>query len=254
MKNIYILSFLSIFVLVGCMEDRLTNSQIKTSSVASSESEIKVTSWFVPSPKENSTIEDLTRKNFYVIFDGSGSMGGSGCADGSTKEVVAKNALKKFAKSINPNYNLGLLVFDGAGVTERVTLATGNRDLFVQKVFESDTNSGTPLKTAMNRGIAKLKQQAGNQLGYGEYHLVVITDGEAGVGEDPTSVVDEAVGNTPIEIHTMGFCIGENHALNQPNKTFYVSANSAEELMKGLSEVSSETSSFEDIATNTFSK
>lgn len=252
MKNIYILAFLSIFVLVGCSDNRPTNSEIKTSSDVSSSS--NSTSWFVPSPKENNTIADLTRKNFYVIFDGSGSMEGSGCADGSTKEVVSKDALKKFAKAIHPDYNLGLLVFDGAGITERVSLATANRDLFITKVYEADTNSGTPLRTAITRGVAKLKAQAGNQLGYGEYHLVVITDGDAGMSEDPTNIVNDTVRNTPIEIHTMGFCIGENHALNQPKKTFYVSANSADELVKGLEEVSSETSSFEDIATNTFSK
>ena len=47
------------------------------------------------------------------------------------------------------------------------------------------------------------------QLGYGEYHLVVVTDGEA-TGEDPTRRRrTDPDRESPVVLHTIGFCIGD---------------------------------------------
>ena len=94
-------------------------------------------------------------------------------------------------------------------------------------------------------GIEKLGIEARRQLGYGEFHLVIVTDGEADDQEDPTSVVTFALGETPIIVHTVGFCIGQNHSLNQPGKTLYKSAKDKESLNEGLVDVLAESENFD---------
>jgi hypothetical protein len=49
---------------------------------------------------------------------------------------------------------------------------------------------------------------------------------------------------SPITLHTIGFCIGERHVLNQPGRTIYRAANDAAELRAGLQAVLAEAESF----------
>ena len=81
-------------------------------------------------------------------------------------------------------------------------------------------------------------------MGYGEYHLVIVTDGEANDGEDPREAVDALLAKSPVVLHTIGFCIGETHSLNQKGRVFYQSADNPEELRKGLTDVLAEATSF----------
>src|SRR2546427_10914270 len=81
----------------------------------------------------------LTR-NFYFIFDGSGSMSESltkQCAGdrrfGSRLEG-AKWAVEQFLPLMPPDVNLGLWVFDAYGNSERVLLGPDNRDTFLAEV------------------------------------------------------------------------------------------------------------------------
>lgn len=201
-----------------------------------------------PSPLKKDEVEsvekELTKKNYYVVFDGSGSMDSSGCSDGKTKESVAKQALNVFANQIPNTVNLGLLTFDNSDIREVVTLASDNKAAFLSAVAASRTGGGTPLKSAIAEGVRRLGTQARKQLGYGEYHLVVVTDGEADYGEDPKAVVNFVVANTPVVIHTIGFCLDDRHSLNQVGKTDYKAATSPEDLVKGLSDVLAESESF----------
>ncbi len=187
---------------------------------------------------------EQTRRNFYIVLDGSGSMASSGCSGSESKSAVAKRAVKEFASRLNPEDNLGLLVFDGDGITERVPLNVNNRKEFNRAVDVSDTRANTPLKDSITLAYEKVKRQAARQLGYGEYHLVVVTDGEANMGQDPSEIVKEILTGTPVVIHTMGFCIGGGHSLNQPGKINYRDANSPGDLKKGLESVLAESDSF----------
>jgi uncharacterized protein with von Willebrand factor type A (vWA) domain len=123
-------------------------------------------------------------------------------------------------------------------------LASDNKQAFLTAVNNSQTGGGTPLKSAIAEGIRRLGAQARKQLGYGEYHLVVVTDGEADYGEDPKEVVNFVVANTPVVIHTIGFCLDDRHSLNQVGKTDYKAATSPEDLVKGLKDVLAESESF----------
>lgn len=192
--------------------------------------------------------ENLGMRNYYIVLDGSGSMADRECSGGSNKMEAAKQALAEFAKSVPASAQLGLTAFDGRGTSERVPLGRGNRDRFLEAVRAVSANGGTPLRSSIQLGIEKLEEAARRQLGYGEYNLVIVTDGAASPGEDPGQVVADVLARSPVTIHTIGFCIGENHTLNQPGRTLYKAADNPAQLRAGLGEVLAEASSFQDAA------
>lgn len=183
--------------------------------------------------------------NYYVIFDGSGSMGDTECADTGTKLSTAQEALTRFAAAVPADANLGLLAFDDNGIRERVPLGRDNRADFVAAVDAVRVGGGTPLGSALAAAAAQLQQQAMQQLGYGDYNLVVVTDGYA---EDPELMVEQVhalLSQTPVTLHTIGFCIDKSHALNMPGLVYYRSAMDPAELSVGLESVLAESPDFQ---------
>jgi uncharacterized protein with von Willebrand factor type A (vWA) domain len=156
---------------------------------------------------------------------------------------IAKRALNEFVKYIPAEANVGLAVFDGRGLSERAALGE-NRERFINKVQEVAAKGGTPLKNAITLAYQRLKEQGLKQLGYGEYNLVVITDGKASEGQEPKGIVNLILKESPVVIHTIGFRIGTDHSLNQPGRILYKSANNFEELKKGLESVLAELEDF----------
>lgn len=204
----------------------------------------KTAAW--PPAKDDNTpvAADLFAKNYYVVLDGSGSMNDRGCSGAQTKIEAAKAALTNFSESLPADANLGLLVFDGSGVRERLPLGTGNREQFSRVVNSVRANAGTPLGSSVRLAYSKLLAQGAKQLGYGEYHLVVVTDGAADQGNDPTPVVNQLLSESPVVLQTIGFCIGKNHSLNQAGRTIYRAADNPEELRQGLADVLAEAPQF----------
>jgi Ca-activated chloride channel homolog len=201
-------------------------------------------------PKEAESVsplplEEQTDVNYYVIFDGSGSMLESSCTNNSNRIRVARDAMRHFVNHVPDSARLGLYVFDNRGVTERVPLGKENRNELIQAIESVNPGSVTPLRKSISDAVISLGKQYAAQLGYGEYHLVIVTDGIASKGQDPSGVVKWILENTPIVIHTIGFCIDENHSLNIPGNTIYRSANSPEELTASLEAVLAEAEVFD---------
>ncbi len=188
---------------------------------------------------------DLLATNYYLVLDGSGSMKESRCSGNTSKMSAAKKAVSAFTRQIPQNANLGLLVFDNAGTSERVPLQANNRVEMLSAIGQVRANAGTPLRTAITRAYAALELQAKKQLGYGEYHLVVITDGEANDREEPDRIVDKILLNSPVVLHTIGFCIKGGHSLNQAGRIDYKQADDPASLSKGLQEVLAEAPEFQ---------
>lgn len=180
--------------------------------------------------------ENKLKRNYYLILDGSGSMSGE-------KMKTAKEALSRFINLVPTDANLGLVVFDNGGISERSSLGS-SRDLLLDQIKKVNASGYTPLRTSLQIAYDKISFQAARQLGYGEYNIVVVTDGEASEGEDPGYIVDTILSESPVVIHTIGFQIGENHSLNQPGRVLYKSANNFEELNEGLEEVLAELEDF----------
>lgn len=193
--------------------------------------------------------DNLLKKNYYIVVDFSGSMSYDACNGKGSRADVVKQAVPKFVESIPVDANLGLAMFVGGEVKEYVPLGSGsgNREATKQAISSTRPDGGTPLSTAVEFGYKKLTEQARRQLGYGEYHLVMVTDGEANIGYDPTKAVNMVLSDSPVSVQTIGFCIGSKHSLNQPGRTVYKEAGNLEEMNKGLAEVLAESTSYQDI-------
>lgn len=180
---------------------------------------------------------DVTKKNYYLVFDGSGSMEGH-------RLETAKRAVVEFVRSVPQDANLGLFVFDNEGVSERVPLGL-NRDAVMAAVEQVNAGGSTPLNDVIDEAYARLTEQGHRQLGYGEYHLVIVTDGEASEGQDPRVIVRQIAGRSPVLVHTIGFHLGADHSLNQVGRVLYVQASNEEELRRGLESVMAEAEEFD---------
>ncbi len=188
--------------------------------------------------------DNVAASNYYLVMDGSGSMADSGCSDGREKIAVAKDALKAFINKLPAQANVGVFAFDHAGIGERLAIGRNSAQQIYTVLDSIRAGGGTPLSVAIRAGDAALTRQAQKQLGYGEYHLVVVTDGEANSGYQPDQAVLELLQNSPIVLHTVGFCIDDRHSLNQPGYTLYKAANDPASLAAGLEAVLAEAPDF----------
>ncbi len=184
-------------------------------------------------------------KNYVLIFDGSGSMGETDCGEGRTKIAVAREAVKQWIKLLPPQDNLGLVAFHNNGWIEQ-RLRAGDRQALINQVQSIVYGGKTPLTRALRLAFQELTRQGRRQLGYGEYTMVIITDGIANDETRLAKLVGNLLRQSPINIYTIGFCISSRHALNQPGQTTYHSANNPAELRQGLQAVLAESETFDD--------
>lgn len=193
---------------------------------------------------QSSAVDNLTTNNYYIVLDGSGSMDEKRCSGNKTKMEAAKDAVIAFSSQFPRDSNLGLAVFDGQGLSERVPLGGSDPATFASEVSRISAGGGTPLLNSVYLAYQKLEEQARRQLGYGEYHLVVVTDGEANTGQDPTQIVNQIMAESPVVLHTIGFCIGDYHSLNQEGRIDYRAADNIPALREGLTSVLAEAPDF----------
>ncbi len=192
--------------------------------------------------------ENMTARNYYVVLDTSGSMNETDCGSGGeTKMQVARESLKKWAGTLHPDDNLGLASFSDDGVKEvfplQKNLPSYNKQ-FTERLATLYPGGGTPLGVSLAQAYETMTRQADSQLGYGEYHIVVVTDGKASDHSIMKKAVDK-IYKSPVILHTIGFCIDSNHALNRPGFSYYVSAMNQEELDRGLQQVLAESETFD---------
>jgi len=189
----------------------------------------------------------LTR-NFYFIFDGSGSMAESlskqckGDKRFGSRLEGAKWALGQFLPLVSRDVNLGLWVFDSHGNSERVALGSDNRAQFLTAIQKTRAGGNTPLTESIAQGVDRLVQQRDKQLGYGEFRLIVVTDGQATGRPLPQAVTYAREHRIPI--YTIGLCLGAEHELRKYSVS-YRAADSIEALKRGLEETLAETNVFD---------
>ena len=189
----------------------------------------------------------LTR-NFYFIFDGSGSMSESltkqckGDKRFGSRLAGAKWAVEQFLPLVPHDVNLGLWVFDTNGNSERVALGPDRRSPVLVEVKKIRAGGKTPLTESIEQGVNRLVQQRDQQLGYGEFRLVVVTDGEATGRPLPQAVAYARERRIPI--YTIGLCLSTDHTLRKSSVS-YRPADSIEALKLGLEETLAETNIFD---------
>ncbi len=203
-------------------------------------------SWPAVSEQDIEVSNNLLASNYYLVLDGSGSMDRTSCGAGQRRIDVAKTALSTFVSSLPNDAQIGLYVFDGRGANERAALKAGgeHKQFVIDQIKLVESNDGTPLGASLIEAYNSLTAQAKKQLGYGTFHSVIVTDGDAGDTGLMNRMVDKIVGETAINLHTMGFCIGASHALNRQGYVNYQSASNPEQLLAGLSSVTAEAEAF----------
>ncbi|MDH5510034.1 MAG: VWA domain-containing protein [Nitrospinota bacterium] len=204
--------------------------------------------WPPPAGKTVEMAQDLTAANYLIVFDGSFSMNESRCSGSLTKLQVAKSAVKKFISALGPGANVGLVGFGGSPSGKNRNyehpLVSGDRT-GINNLLDGVRGLGnTPLSRSVFRGFEMLEAQARRQGGYGQYHMVIVTDGISTDG-DPSIMTRNIVERSAIKIHTIGFCINDRHGLNVPGYTRYSTASDPGALEAGLRGVLSENDSFD---------
>jgi Ca-activated chloride channel family protein len=188
--------------------------------------------------------EVAVTKNFYFVIDGSGSMNDASPSREErskfrSKMEGAKQAVAEAISLVPNDANLGLFVFDGRGASERVAIGPGKHSAILQSVNSILANGGTPLAESIQYGVDVLDAQRSKQLGYGEYRLIVVTDGEAWSVPDAIAYANQR----QIPIYGIGLGVKSNHPLR--NGTIYSDAKSIDELTRALKETVGEMADFD---------
>lgn len=238
MKTRYIITFVILMVsLCACEEPPPPISPLKAPK--------EVTQPYIwPNAKENTQLSvNPNITNYYVIMDGSPSMSSSAGKD--TKIDAAKKAIKKFATLLPTDINLGLYVFDANSRSERVPLQPKNQITFDEAVDQISAGGyGTPLGMSVKAAYDSICNQGAKQQGLGEYHLVIVTDGEVNdcKPEQLARIAKDIVSISPIKIDVVGFYVDPQnpHSLDIQGVTNYTTASSPEQLQKSLQAILSE--------------
>ncbi len=263
MKGLAItLTLLSLAVLSGCGQKdsaqvqtphqtqprpRVINSHLKISGLSESQSyALRGVDQSWPGTGDNNLVLAANKQtsNYFVIFDGSGSMNSKACGDGNKRITVAKRAIRSFFDALPKDSNVGLIIFDSRGARQVQALQPNNPTRLKQITDNAVAGGGTPLGRSLDFASHKLQLQGQKQQGYGQYNIVVLTDGVANDENMMTKTVNDIVTHTPINIHTIGFCLGSHHALNRKGVINYQPAANSAELVKGLNSVLAESPSF----------
>jgi hypothetical protein len=161
---------------------------------------------------------------------------------------AAKTAATELVNKLPPEVAIGLYVFDADGEGERVPLGLNNREKVLAQIQGIQAGSGTPLGAACVSGTQTLAAKRAMQLGYGEFRLIVLTDGEASDSLKPfarkmQSLLDQG---ESIPLYTIGFQLAGDHALRKWS-VFYQNAQNLEELKKALADATAELESFDPV-------
>lgn len=243
MKKLLLSIVAASFVLAGCNETSNTTPQAKApvKNAVTKKAPPKKEVWpYIENMDTNSITDTMTTKNYVIVFDDSGSMAGY-CNSQENKFNEGVRAIVEFVQSVPEDINLSLYNMNKGFLVP----LTKDHDTIVSKLKRSRANGGTPLKSSINNAYNALTKQGKSQLGYGQYGVIIVTDGEANMGEDPTSIVNKMVDGTPIEVHSIGFCLDKNHSLNQVGRTFYTPANNVAQLVAAMNSVLAESNSFD---------
>lgn len=182
---------------------------------------------------------DVYTDNVVILLDGSGSMEQK-MAGGVSRMNAAKQALHAVLANLPPSTHVGLLVFSAKGVQDDWVYPLGPRDdaKLNAAIDAPQPGGGTPLGAYLKIAVDRLLAERGQQMGYGTYRLLVVTDGEA---HDP-QLVDQHVAEIVargITVDAIGVDMKQDHTLATKVHS-YRRADDPESLTKAVSEVFAE--------------
>jgi len=154
------------------------------------------------------------RDHVVIVLDASGSMRDTMSSSDMSRMDVAKQALTKVVDQIDPNTEVGLLVFsDIEGANGWLyDLAPLDRQRLLAAIDRCQASGGTPLGAYLKLAADRLLQSRQTQRGYGTYRLLVVTDGEANDPELLGAYLPDVLARG-VTIDCIGVDMVEEHAL-----------------------------------------
>lgn len=169
-----------------------------------------------------------------IVFDDSGSMDqGFG---GGDRMTAAKRGLKVVLQSMPKTTWVGLLSINGGWEYELGPYRADRMNAVIDSIH---TRGGTPLARNIKAGADRLMAERGQQLGYGSYRLLVVTDGEETEDTGAIETYPPMVRSRGLTLDVIGVGIGEQHSLRRHAHT-YRGADSPEQLERAMREVLAE--------------
>ena len=207
------------------------------------------------STEENPFLKKNKKENPYtsgartvlLVFDASGSMEEK--IKGETKIHIAKRVLEDVLQKADSDVNIGLRVYGSGKPTGSPSLdctdskllvfpGTNNRRSIISEVYKILPFGFTPITFSLSQAVRDLSPYEG------EKSIILISDGLETCGGDPCELAHNVdAQNIDIKIDVVGFGIRDDWeaeeqlmciALNTHGR--YYSADSAEELTRGLQE------------------
>ena len=200
---------------------------------------------FLKSTKQNQGLSN--KKTILIIFDASRSMEDK--ISGETKVHIAKRVLEEVLTKADSNVNIGLRVYGSGKPTGNpnfdcndsrlvVFPNTNNRRLIISEIFKILPQGLTPITNSISQGVRDIIPYGGEKL------IILISDGLETCGGDPCQLA-QSLGRSKIDlkIDVVGFGVKDDWEAQQQlmcvalsTNGKYFSADSAEELTKGLFE------------------
>ncbi|MCG9132371.1 VWA domain-containing protein [Candidatus Poribacteria bacterium] len=186
--------------------------------------------------------DDIHKDNIVVILDASGSMQDKFSGDRTkSKMEAAKAALQEVLANIPDGTQIGLLVFSGANIHNEWVYPLGPKD--TQKLIAAirlpQPSGDTPLGKYIRIGANRLLEQREKQYNYGNYRLLVVTDGEASDADQVKHYTPEIL-NRQIRIDVIGVDMKTDHMLANVVDS-YRKADNPGELVAAVSQILAET-------------
>lgn len=201
---------------------------------------------------------DVYTDNVMIVLDASGSMNGD-MSDARGRKVkkmdAAKAALLEVLRHVPTTTHIGVLVFSAANVSDPWIYPLGSRDdkALANAINQPQPYGQTPLGTYMTMAKERLLQRRKQQLGYGTYRLLVVTDGEA--NNEPADLVDRCVTElltSGITVDVIGVCMSGRHTLATKVHS-YRAADNPEALARAVRDVFAEVGAKSDTGAATTS-
>lgn len=186
--------------------------------------------------------DDIHKDNIVVILDASGSMQDKFSGDRTkSKMEAAKAALQEVLANIPDDTQIGLLVFSGANISNEWVYPLGPKDTqkLVAAIHLPQPSGDTPLGKYIRIGANRLLEQRERQYNYGNYRLLVVTDGEASDADKVNHYTPEIL-NRQIRVDVIGVDMKTDHMLAKVVDS-YRKADNPGELVAAVSQILAET-------------
>ena len=187
--------------------------------------------------------------NVVIILDASGSMSGQMSSSSITKMDAAKAALREVIKQVSADTQIGLLIFGPSNANNGWAFPLGPRNdaALINGINSAAPNGGTPLGEYIKIGADRLIERRKEQLGYGTFRLLVVTDGEASDESLMNQYVPDVV-SRGIIVDVIGVDMNTTHQLATMSHS-YRRADDPAALKKAVADVFAEVGGASDAST-----